>query len=127
MRGSAARAAASPRAISSRARVKPALENPRTSGRMSTSHWARSNFWESQIRNDTDCSRTSANERRLSRGSSGSVTSLQIRTSAPSARASWAGRFRITPPSISTLSSISTGENTLGKAMLARSASGRKP
>src|SRR5882672_1181762 len=125
--GRAARPAASPRAISSRARVNPNVENPRTSGRITTSHLLRCSASESHTRNDTDCTRTSTSETIESRGSSGSVTSLQISTSAPRARASCAGRFRTTPPSITAVSASSTGAKTLGRAMLARMASGRNP
>src|SRR5207253_3176773 len=125
--GSAARAAASPRAISSPARPKPKLVNARTSGTMSTSHAPRSARSESHTRNDTDCASTSTSDTIESRGSSGSVTSLQISTSAPRARASRAGRLRTTPPSIRTFGPSSTGANTLGSAMLARIASGRNP
>ena len=125
--GSAARAAASPRAITSRARANPKVEKPRTSGRINTSHLLRCFASESHTRNETDCTRTSTSETIESRGSSGSVTSLQISTSAPSTRASCAGRFRTTPPSMKAVSASSTGENTLGSAMLARMASGRKP
>ena len=127
MSGSAARAAASPRAITSCARLNPNVENSRTSGMMTTSHLRRCSASESHTRNETDCTSTSTNDTIESRGSSGSVTSLQISTSAPSARASWAGRLRITPPSMSTVSWSTTGENTLGSAMLARMASGRNP
>src|SRR5438034_425428 len=123
----AARAADSPRAITSLARAKPKVEKPRTSGRIRTSHLLRCSASESHTRNDTDCTRTSTSETIESRGSSGSVTSLQISTSAPRARASCAGRFRTTPPSMTAVSASSTGENTLGSAMLARMASGRKP
>ena len=125
--GRAARAAASPRAISSPARPNPKLVKARTSGTMSTSHAARSARSESHTRNDTDCASTSTSDTIESRGSSGSVTSLQISTSAPRARASRAGRLRTTPPSIRTFGPSSTGANTLGSAMLARIASGRNP
>src|SRR5439155_1675071 len=83
--GSAARAAASPRAITSLARAKPKVEKPRTSGRIRTSHLLRCSASESHTRNDTDCTRTSTSETIESRRSSGAVTSLQISTSAPRA------------------------------------------
>src|SRR2546428_598282 len=127
IRGSAARAAPSPRAITSLARVNPKVEKPRTSGRINAAHLLRCSASESHTRNETDCTRTSTSETIESRGSSGSVTSLQIRTSAPRARASCAGRFRTTPPSMTAVSPRSTGEKTLGSAMLARIASGKKP
>ena len=125
--GRAACAAASPRAMMSRTRLNPNAGNARTSGLMSTSQCCRCWSSESQTRNDTDCTRTSTNETMLSRGSSGSVTSLQISRSAPRARASCAGRLRTTPPSMRIRPSISTGEKTLGIAVLARMTSGRKP
>ncbi len=53
--------------------------------------------------------------------------SIAITTSAPIARTTSTGTLLVTPPSTSRRPSISTAENRLGIAMLARSARARSP
>ena len=120
-------AACSPNRMISSDRSNAVEREAGTSGTISTSQYSRCSAVRSVIRYAIVWFRMAARSRRLSCATSGSETSLQMTQSAPSSRASWAGRFRASPPSMSRRPSISTGENAAGIAMLARIARGRKP